>query len=52
MRELTEEERDDREEWDERHLLRKILRELELLNAKMDETLILKVPKSVKVTIE
>jgi hypothetical protein len=49
---LTQNEIDDRETWDTNHLLRHILTELEALNARMDETLLLKVPKSVEVTIK
>ena len=52
MGQISEAERDDRETWSQAQLLRHILRELETLNEKMDETLILKVPKSVKVIIE
>jgi len=52
MGELSEVERDDRETWSEKQLLRHILRQLEYLNEKMDGTLLLKVPKSVEVIIK
>ena len=52
MAELSEAERDDRETWSEAHLLRKVLRELEKMNEKLDGVLILKVPKSVEVIIK
>jgi hypothetical protein len=48
---LTPDEEDLRETWSEKQLLRHILIQLELLNEKMDQTLILKVPKSVEVKI-